>query len=284
VTDRWKILRGNVGSGGVMAQGTNLTISDLPFSDVGIKTFGRIGRLSGNTSVNSINIHYSIESQDCYRFVGKPIVFSFYYRTGANFSGTAISSSVYTGTAIDQSLTTGVTGIVTTAGANCNPNTSWQKISYTGLIGTNINQIHVEFYYIPTGTAGAADYFDITGVQMELGRVATPFEVRPYPVEMQMCQRYFSAWRPYLFMMGRFNADGGETYANYSFPVIMRSSSPILILSTATIASATGYSGAITLVYSDNQIMTIRSTVAVSVNNILYLTATAGYIGISAEL
>ena len=30
----------------------------------------------------------------------------------------------------------------------------------------------------------------ITGVQLEKGSVATPFEFRPYPIELQLCQRY----------------------------------------------------------------------------------------------
>ena len=35
------------------------------------------------------------------------------------------------------------------------------------------------------------NYMAITGVQMELGSVATPFERRPYGTELQLCQRYF---------------------------------------------------------------------------------------------
>lgn len=38
-------------------------------------------------------------------------------------------------------------------------------------------------------TPGATFY--LTGVQLEKGTLATPFEFRPYPIEMQLCQRYF---------------------------------------------------------------------------------------------
>ena len=39
------------------------------------------------------------------------------------------------------------------------------------------------------GTSGATFY--ITGVQLELGSIATPFERRNYGVEFSMCQRYY---------------------------------------------------------------------------------------------
>jgi hypothetical protein len=39
------------------------------------------------------------------------------------------------------------------------------------------------------GTSGATLY--ITGVQLEVGTAATPFERRPYGTELQLCQRYY---------------------------------------------------------------------------------------------
>jgi hypothetical protein len=39
--------------------------------------------------------------------------------------------------------------------------------------------------------ANTNNYWQMTGVQLEVGPAPTPFEFRPYPVELAMCQRYY---------------------------------------------------------------------------------------------
>jgi hypothetical protein len=56
---------------------------------------------------------------------------------------------------------------------------SWASANYTSATGaTSV-----------VGTNGATFY--ITGVQLEVGSVATPFERRPYGTELALCQRYY---------------------------------------------------------------------------------------------
>jgi hypothetical protein len=82
-------------------------------------------------------------------------------------------------------------------------------------------------------TNGATFY--ITGVQLEVGSVATPFERRPFGTELALCQRYF-----YLFASGN-NANlgvGGYYNSTYvtttaTFPVTMRAA-PSLVQTTGT--------------------------------------------------
>jgi hypothetical protein len=172
-----------------MGQGTNLTNADLPFSEAGIKTFGRVGRLSGNTATNAIALHYNMESQDCYQYVGKVVTLSFYYRTGTNFSGSALTTDINTGTGTDQAVRNGFTGSITQTTTHI-VSSIWRRVSFTVTLSSLLNQIGLNIQYIPVGTAGANDYFDITGIQLELGSVPTSFEVRPFSVELHMCMRY----------------------------------------------------------------------------------------------
>jgi hypothetical protein len=69
--------------------------------------------------------------------------------------------------------------------------TSWQRFTYTTTALTSYNEYGLFFFSVPTGTAGAADYFDVTGVQLEANYQPTPFEQRPIGVELQLCQRYY---------------------------------------------------------------------------------------------
>jgi hypothetical protein len=74
------------------------------------------------------------------------------------------------------------------------------------------------------GTSGATFY--ITGVQLEAGTVASPFERRDYGRELQMCQRYYYRISPEsgdLFSVA--SAASTTAFAGYgSFPVTMRTS------------------------------------------------------------
>jgi len=193
VVDRWGALRDTYATDSQMAQGTNISASDLPFTEAGITTFARISRIVNTTGTSFIYLNYGLESQDSRKFAGKTITLSFYYRTGANFSASSLYSIISTGKGIDQGIQRG-SGLTSQVDINnlLPINLNWSRAKYSVTItDTAVTQLGLQFAYLPTGTAGAADYVDITGVQLELGSVATPFEVRPYPVEMELCQRYY---------------------------------------------------------------------------------------------
>jgi hypothetical protein len=78
------------------------------------------------------------------------------------------------------------------------------------------------------GTAGAADYFEITGVQLEVGDTATDFEHKPFGVELAECQRYYqhsiAGGSTQSTTIIRANGVTGTVYNFYTFMNQMRSS------------------------------------------------------------
>ena len=69
------------------------------------------------------------------------------------------------------------------------------------------------------GTAN--NQFYLTGVQVEKGTIATPFEFRPYGVELQLCQRYVLQLS-FAFQALGYVRNASWFHFNVQFPVQMR--------------------------------------------------------------
>ena len=97
------------------------------------------------------------------------------------------------GTGTDQNVISGFTSGTNIINTTDTLTTSWQQFTHTVTVGSTVTQLAVNFIEVPTGTAGANDYFDITGVQLELGSVATAFSRAGGNIggELALCQRYF---------------------------------------------------------------------------------------------
>jgi hypothetical protein len=85
--------------------------------------------------------------------------------------------------------------------------------------------------------AAINNYWQITGVQLETGSVASPFEFEPYEATLRKCQRYYylhcSGLNKIMFMGANYSAT--EIDAVCHFPVPMRTGPSL------TIASGTNY-------------------------------------------
>jgi len=107
-------------------------------------------------------------------------------------------------------------------------------------------------YVAPTGatsvigTNGATFY--ITGVQLEPGTVATPFERRSYGAELALCQRYYQELR--LSVAGEAANNGSEI--KYSYALGKMRAQPTLVEKTV---HSTGNGNGILQVNSDNAII-----------------------------
>ena len=180
--------------------GSTGTVSNQ-ISSIGLTGFQHALRTQRSTgsATDTLYVGQTIETTNSIPLQGKTVTFSFYARKGSNYSATsdALQVRVYTGTGTNQTgLGTGYTGTATPISGNATLTTSWQRFAFTGTIDTAATQIQVVTQYVPTGTAGANDYFDITGVQLETGSVATPFVLAGGSVgaEIKLAQRYYERW------------------------------------------------------------------------------------------
>jgi hypothetical protein len=145
------------------------------------------------------------------------------------------------------------------------------------------------------GTNGATFY--ITGVQLEVGSVATPFERRPYGAELSLCQRYYykvsgdTKWFGIGYVIDSTRAQGIT-----SFPVTMRTAPSaveqtgtaanygVITGTTSTTCSSVPTFNASTSEFSAVTLFTVSSGLTASQSIALRSLAASVYLAWSAEL
>lgn len=188
--DRWIVYSAD--SGRTVTRQTTGDTTNLPF----IQYCARVQRTNGNTATGFISPYQPMESINSIPFAGKTVTMSFYARRGANYSASsnALTFRLITGTGTDENVIyPGYTGNVTAIDQTATLTTTWQRFSYTATLNSTITEMTPQFIYQPVGTAGAADFFEFTGVQIEVGSVATPFKTNgtTFQSELQACLRYY---------------------------------------------------------------------------------------------
>ena len=263
----------------------------------------RFQRNSGQTGVAAIYNFSSFESVNSIPFAGKTVTMSFYARKGADYSATSnlLSVGLNTGTGTDQAFFS-MTGATNAILSNATLTTTWQRFTFVSPVGVaaTATQLAPYFIFTPTGTAGANDYYEVTGVQIDIGSVALPF--RTYAATLQgelaACQRYY--WRQSsdattLYAVFGVGAASNTTTTNIYIknPVSMRISPSILDyanlavddgVTTTAVTSAT-----ISNVLSNSNGVNIAAVVASGLTQyrpyrLLTNNTASGYVGISAEL
>jgi hypothetical protein len=189
----------------VSRQATNDT-TNLPF----IQYAARVARDSGITSTQQINLLMDVETVNSIPFAGKTLTLSFYARKGANYSPTSslLNYQWRSGTGTDQRMANGYTGStqIGTDGS-VTLTTTWQRFTVTGTMVATATQMGLQLFSNPTGTAGANDWFEITGIQVDVGSTALPIRRSGGTIqgELAACQRYYQ----------RFT--GGSSYSFYAY-------------------------------------------------------------------
>jgi hypothetical protein len=296
--DRWQGYRGNSGST-VSRQATGDT-TNLP----NIQYCARVQRNSGTSGTEAIYLAQSFESINSIPLAGKTVTFSFYARKGANYSQTSsvLNFPVYGAATTDANVLTSMSGTqILNIAATLT--TTWQRFTATATVSASYTQIGMYAEFLPTGTAGAADYYDITGVQLEVGSVATPYAPNgaTYQAELAACQRYyyrnFPAAAAYSIFSVAQAASTTVAYASVSFPVPMRTNpSAVEVTSTAAnyavTSAAFGYIACsvlpslagITNTQAQLGLTVASGLVAGNATFFISNNSTAAYVGFSAEL
>jgi hypothetical protein len=206
------------------------TISQQSSGLTGIQYSMRVARDSGNTNTAANYIGYSFETIDSYRFAGQTVTFSFYAKAGANYSPTSslLGLRLSSGTGTNQNyLSAGFTGNSNIVDTTQAITTTWTRYSFTGTVSSSATQIGFFLSSTPTGTAGANDWFEVTGLQLEIAGSASGYSpnTSTYSTELAACQRYYVRWSALqnYYIGGRGNAQNTTTIQmQFSPPTTMR--------------------------------------------------------------
>ena len=184
--DRWQAFRTGFAAGmtGSQTTGTAQTRYAL-----------RMTRAAGNTSLATLNLLQNIETANAEVFAGQQVTFSAWIRRGADYAGT-FNMRILSGTGTDQNVigVGGFTGQATVVSQSRTVTTGWARYSVTGTIGSTASELAAQFQYTPTtATAGANDWFEVTGAQLEIGAAPSTFQMQGGSVEAELaaCQRYY---------------------------------------------------------------------------------------------
>lgn len=164
--------------------------------------------------------NYTIEAQDCQHLkygTANAVTTTLSFWVKSSVTGTYVvglyiadSSRLRTFTYTISSANTWEKKTITitgdTVGSINNDNGAGIRLIWVGFAGSNwnstdssnwINYASTGWAYGHTATWGAStsDTFYLTGVQLEVGENATPFEYRMYSQELAMCQRYYKKYQ-----------------------------------------------------------------------------------------
>lgn len=260
--DRWGV---ELISGTVTQSQLGLTMSDTPYQ-LGFKYAANVAVTSSSTGAPFVQKIENINITDLNwgTSYGSPVTASLWYKTNAA-PGSIIPISIRIIYWVGSSGFRVYPYNTVAIGEN-----RWQYVSFTvppppnqgATLGMNNNggQDRLEIFigsasgYSTTAVAGTwtatsamgstaqtniyntpGTYMAVTGVQLEKGTVATPFEVRPYATELALCMRYYQ--KSYddgvapgtvgqSYLQAYFTSTGGGSYS-FPFPVRMRGT-PVL--------------------------------------------------------
>jgi hypothetical protein len=298
--DRWQIQASNTAG--------RLTMTQTADGPSGFATCLKLDCTTADTSVaaaESLQLTQSLEGFDVQQLKkgtasAEQITISFYVKGNASATYVAEMYDLDSDTHINKtfSVTTSWTRIeLTYVGDTSNPfdNNNGGSLQFNIWLhaGSNFTSGTIQYPWgggnNPGRAAGITSFFDstnrtffITGVQMEAGPVATPFEHRSYGQELALCQRYYYVFggeggAPNIQGYGK----GGDNTFGFTYPSGSMRASPSGATSGTWQKSNCGDPA---LVHQSSRQFSVRVSVSSQGNYEFYPASGSGKIELSAEL
>ena len=137
---------------------------------------------------NEAGLNIRLELQDVEKYVGQQMTLSYYAKSDAALT---LTPKIFA----DATITMGTDTFTT----------SYTRYTHTFTLTSMSSKSYLDLTMRVDGEVATTHY--ITGVQLELGDTATPFEHRSYGDELARCQRYFEIL---------YNTNANSTPASYS--------------------------------------------------------------------
>jgi hypothetical protein len=142
------------------------------------------------TTANVVGIQ-AIESVNCAHLAGQTVTVSGYFAASAS---TSFTIDLLSSTSVDVAPASFSTSISPTSGGSGTvSSTTYVRVTGVYVVPSNVKSLAVRINATSL-TNGTSFYF--TGIQLEVGSVATPFEFEPFETTFRKCQRYFCKSTP----------------------------------------------------------------------------------------
>ena len=191
-------------------------------------SFGPNKALSFNytSATNSSYIDQALEASTAKQIGGKTVTFSFYAASG---TGTPVVGIHIYKNATADTRQGGTWTLISSV--NVTISTSYTRYSLTASIPNDGSANGVLALITPATNQPNGTAIYVSQFQLEEGTVPTPFENRPYGLELALCQRYF-AKSGSIYVTNQTGATVAVT-GQGSFPVTMRTSPTLSATNTS---------------------------------------------------
>jgi len=227
--DQWININDSIGT-------INITRQDISSQAIGLRYAARVEKSSGANN-RFVFINMSEGALNC---VGKQVTLSFWLRKGPNLTS-GITASI--GTRANKYSTVYDNGDIGISNSQIN-STTFTKFTSTFNItsataNNNADLFELEFTAFQAGGTGV--YFEVAGVQLEIGNSATLFSRAGGTLagELAACQRYYHRWTAanggsaYAFIHPVWAYSTTQAFGLYTYPVVMRTTPSLETTGTA---------------------------------------------------